>query len=319
MPNPTPADRLPPLDLLATFEAAARHLSFTRAAAERFVTQSAISRQMRALEDDLGVPLFTRGHRSLALTADGQRLFAACTGALAGLRGAVREIRHPRQREVLALTTTPGLAALWLIPRLTGFTREHPGIDVRLDATFENRNLAAEGFDVAIRYGKLGTMRGTPLFGEALMPVCSPRLLAAGDPPLRTPADLARHALLHMALEQEPGGAPIEWEPWLTAMGLAGLEPVARLSFTNYAEAITAAVAGHGVAMGRRPLVDGLLASGQLVAPFGTEAESLRGYVLVSDPAAAQRPAVRALVQWLVAQARPGSTVRAGGPTTPPG
>src|SRR5437868_3528708 len=180
-----PFDKLPPLDLVLSFETAARHLSFTKAAAERFVTQSAMSRQMRALEDELGVALFTRQHRALMLTADGQRLLAACTTALATLRGAVKDIRAPNRREVLALTTTPGFAALWLIPRLTAFTRAHPGIDVRLDATFERRNLSADGFDLAIRYVPTGGA-GRALFDEAMQPVCSPRLLRRGGPPLET-------------------------------------------------------------------------------------------------------------------------------------
>jgi LysR family glycine cleavage system transcriptional activator len=298
-----PPDRLPPLDLLASFEAAARHLSFTRAAGERFVTQSAMSRQMRALEDDLGVALFTRQHRALTLTPDGQRLFAACTGALGTLRGAVREIRAPNRREVLSLTTTPGFAALWLIPRLTGFTRAHPGIDVRLDATLENRNLAAEGFDLAIRYAKVGSANGVPLFEESMLPVCSPRLLAEVALPLRQPADLAHHTLLHIAMDNDGGGLPVEWEAWFTGWGLADLEPAARLSFTSYAEAIAAAVAGQGVALGRRPLVDALLASGQLVAPFEGQLASPRAYQLIIDTAARSRPAVRALEQWLLAEA----------------
>lgn len=298
-------DRLPSLDLLAAFEAAARHLSFTRAAAERFITQSAMSRQMRALEDELGVPLFTRGHRALTLTADGQRLLAACTTALGGLRGAVREIRAPQQREVLSLTTTPGFAALWLIPRLTAFTRAHAGIDVRLDATLDNRNLAADGFDLAIRYGKVGALRGAvKLFDEALQPVCSPRLVSELALPLRAPADLAHHTLLHLAMEADASGMPTEWEPWLSAWGLADLRPAARLSFSSYAEAIAAAVAGQGVALGRRPLVDALLASGQLVTPFDdARFASARAYQLIVEPAARLRPAVQALEQWLLAEA----------------
>lgn len=299
-----PADRLPPLDLLVAFEAAARHLSFTRAAEERFVTQSAMSRQMRALEDELGVALFTRGHRTLALTADGQRLLAACGSALGTLRGAVREIRAPQRREVLGLTTTPGFAALWLIPRLTAFTRAHPGIDVRLDATLENRTLGAEGFDLAIRYAKVhGVPGGMNLFAESMLPVCSPRLAAELALPLRRPADLARHTLLHTAMDSDVGGLPMEWQPWFAAWGLAELQPAALLSFTSYAEAIAAAVAGQGVALGRRPLVDALLAGGQLVTPFAGELASPRAYQLIVAPAARARPAVRAFEQWLLAQA----------------
>jgi LysR family transcriptional regulator, glycine cleavage system transcriptional activator len=296
-----PADRLPPLDLLASFEAAARHLSFTKAAAERFVTQSAMSRQMRALEDDLGTPLFRRRHRALVLTDAGMRLFAVCTAVLAQLRGTVRELRAPSQREVLALTTTPGLASFWLIPRLPSFTREHPGIDVRLDATFELRQLAAEGFDLAIRYTQADKVAGQRLFGESVLPVCSPKLLRRT--PLRRPEDLAQHTLLQL----EPsvtGGMPIEWEPWLQAMGLSGLEPVSRLSFSGYNELVAAALAGQGIALGRRPLVDALLREQRLVAPLPRSLATPRSYVLVVDPAARVRPAVLALEAWLIAQAR---------------
>ncbi len=293
-------DRLPPLNLLASFEAAARHLSFTKAAAERFVTQSAMSRQMRALEDDLGTPLFRRQHRALALTEPGTRLFAVCTAVLAQLRGSVRELRAPSQREVLALTTTPGLASFWLIPRLPAFTRAHPGIDVRLDAAFELRSLAAEGFDLAIRYARPEKVAGQRLFGESVLPVCSPKLLRRL--PLKRPEDLAQHTLLQL----EPsvsGGMPIEWEPWLQAIGLAALEPASRLSLSGYNELVAAAVAGQGVALGRRPLVDELLREGRLVAPLPRSVATPRSYILVVDPAARTRPAVRALESWLIAQA----------------
>jgi LysR family transcriptional regulator, glycine cleavage system transcriptional activator len=295
-----PPDRLPPLDLLASFEAAARHLSFTKAAAERFVTQSAMSRQMRALEDDLGTPLFRRQHRALVLTEAGSRLFAVCTAVLAQLRGTVRELRAPSQREVLALTTTPGLASFWLIPRLPAFTRAHPGIDVRLDASFELRQLAAEGFDLAIRYARPEKVAGQRLFGESVVPVCSPKLLARL--PLKRPEELAQHTLLQL----EPsvtGGMPIEWEPWLQAIGLPTLQPASRLSLSGYNELIAAAVAGHGVALGRRPLVDALLRERRLVAPLPRTLVTPRSYILVVDPAARTRPAVRALEAWLIAQA----------------
>jgi DNA-binding transcriptional LysR family regulator len=299
-----PLDRLPPLELLASFEAAARHLSFTRAAAERFVTQSAISRQMGALEDELGVLLFTRRHRALALTADGQRLLVACTTALTTLRGAMREIRAPHQREVLSLTTTPGFAALWLIPRLPAFTRAHAGIDVRLDATLDNRNLAADGFDLAVRYGKVGALVGSrKLFDELMQPVCSPGLLSELALPMRVPGDLARHTLLHLAMDDDTRDMPGEWSTWLTACGLADLRPRARLSFTSYAEAIAAAVAGQGIALGRRPLVDALLSSGQLVAPFDAPVASARAYQLIVDPASRARPAVQAFEAWLLDEA----------------
>jgi len=297
---PKPTDRLPPLDLLASFEAAARHLSFTKAAAERFVTQSAMSRQMRALEDDLGVALFRRRHRALALTEAGTRLFAVCSTVLAQLRGTVRELRAPALREVLSLTTTPGLASFWLIPRLPAFTRSHPGIDVRLDASFEKRNLAAEGFDIAIRYGPAKSLEGQPLFAEVSMPVCSPALLR--QLALKAPRDLERHTLLQLNASVT-GGVPIEWEPWLQSVGLSTLQPAARLTFSGYNEVIAAALAGQGVALGRRPLIDDLLRMRRLVTPFKGELDLQRAYAVVVEPAARSRPAVRALEAWLLSQA----------------
>jgi LysR family transcriptional regulator, glycine cleavage system transcriptional activator len=308
-----PVDRLPPLDLLAAFEASARHLSFTKAAAERFVTQSAMSRQMRALEEDLGCALFRRQHRALALTEAGARLLTSCTTVLALLRATVRELRAPARREVLALTTTPGLAAFWLIPRLPSFTRAHPGIDVRLDASFETRALAAEGFDMAIRYARAGAVQGDRLFDESALPVCSPALLRRTR--LALPEDLARHTLLQLNPGVGGSSTLLEWEPWLQAAGVPGLEPVARLSFSSYNDVITAALAGQGVAMGRRPVIDELLRRRRLVAPFERDLQTQRTYVLVVDPAAATRPAVQALQAWLLDQARaavPEPTIKAG-------
>jgi LysR family transcriptional regulator, glycine cleavage system transcriptional activator len=295
-----PADRLPPLDLLAAFEAAARQLSFTKAASERFVTQSAMSRQIRALEDELGVALFQRRHRALALTDEGARLYAVCSAVLAQLRATVRELRAPSRREVLSLTTTPGLASFWLIPRLPSFTRAHPGIDVRLDAAFEKRSLAADGFDIAIRYSRAAALEGQPLFRESALPVCSPGLLRRQ--PLAAPADLAEHTLLQLN-PTVTGGMPIEWEPWLQSVGLPALEPAARLTFSGYNELIAAALAGQGVAMGRRPLIDELLRKRALVAPLKDAMSTQRAYGLVVDAAARRRPAVRAFEQWLLEQA----------------
>jgi len=296
--------RLPPLDLLVSFEAVARHGSITLGAAERFVTQSAMSRQIQALEDALGTPLFERRHRALRLTDAGRRLLAASTAALAPLREAVAAIRAPAARAPLAVTTTPSFAALWLIPRLAGFTREHPGMDVRLDASFVQRDLGREGFDLAVRYGPVAGAEGERLFGEAVVPVCSPTLLRRrGGPPLATPADLAGHTLLQVA-SPDGAGMPVEWEPWLLALGLASVQPAAQLTFSSYNEAIAAAVAGQGVALGRRPLIDALLKKRQLVVPFGQATTTARAYFLVRAPGTAQRPEAAALAQWLRTQAR---------------
>jgi DNA-binding transcriptional LysR family regulator len=294
--------RLPPLDLFLSFDAAARHLSFTLAGAERFVTQSAISRQIRALEQELGVALFRRQHRSLALTEDGQRLHAACRAALAQLREAVGQLRAPR-REVLSVSTTPGVAALWLIPRLPGFTTANPGVDVRIDATIERRDLAADGIDLAIRYARVGSTQGSPLFEETTSPVCSPKLLRRANPPLRKPADLRRHTLLR-SLAPPSVGMQTDWGNWLRTVGLPDLQPASVLSFNSYADAITAAIAGQGVALGRHPLVDGLIREGRLVTPIKDRGASTHGYFLLVEPGAGDRPAVRALERWVLEQAK---------------
>ena len=299
----SPNRRLPSLDRLAVFDAAARHLSFTQAATERFLTQSAVSRQVAALETELGLLLFRRGHRRLELTDDGRRLALAVAAAIAGVRQAVDAIRAPRRREVLAVTTTPGLASLWLIPRLSDFVTAHPGIDVRIDATLAARSLAADGFDLAIRYMPLDGAAGVALFRESVQPMCAPALLARGRPPLKTAADLHAHTLLQM---ETPAGSgmPLEWQTWLQAAGVGGLEPAAILTFTHYDAAVAAAVAGQGVVLGRRPLVDALLRKRALVAPFKGTTASARGYAVVVERAAARKPAVQALAQWLLEQAR---------------
>jgi LysR family glycine cleavage system transcriptional activator len=294
-------ERLPPLDLLGAFEAAARHLSFTKAGTERFVTQSAISRQIIALEEDLGVALFVRRHRSLALTDDGRRLYETCTGMLAQLRSTVAQIRAPATRQVLALTTSPAIASLWLIPRLPLFIAEQPGIDVRIDATVTRRDLAADGFDLSIRAARAGSHIGTPLGGESIQPVCCPQLARDRTRPLKTPSDLRLHTLLQVTIPPATN-MPLEWDPWLQAVGLADLRPAATLSFSNYDEAIMAALTGQGVALGRWPLIDSLLKSRKLVAPFKKRVASPRAYFLQVAPAARAKPAVQAFERWLLKQ-----------------
>jgi DNA-binding transcriptional LysR family regulator len=294
--------RLPNAEFLLTFDAAARHLSFTRAAEERFVTQSAVSRQIRALEDDLGVALFERRHRALALTAEGVQLARACRAAVEQLQQTVGQLRGASLRRVVTITTTPGLAALWLIPRLAGFTSLHPDVDVRIDASFERRDLERDGIEIAIRYGRVDAPSGPLLFEESALPVCSPALLQGG-PPLARPEDLARHTLLR--LEDRAAGGPLqEWEPWLTASGVPGLQPRAILTFSNYDAVISAASHGQGVALGRRPLVDDLLREGRLVAPLEGGMATPRAYFVQVRDDARRRREVCGCERWLLAQAR---------------
>ncbi len=296
-------ERLPPPDLLVGFEAAARHLSFTKAAAERFVTQSAVSRQVAQLEALLGVKLFERRHRALALTPEGRQLADTVAQALALLHGTVERIRAQPRRELLSLTTTPGLASLWLIPRLADFLAAHPGVDVRIDATLELRELQRDGIDLAIRYGPVQGLAGDPLFDETLQPVCAPALARDRRRPLRAPADLRRHTLLQIVSSVGGKEMPNEWPSWFAAVGAAEVEPAALMSFSAYDAAVAAAVAGQGVLLGRRPLVDALLARGELVTPFPDGLVSARGYVVMLAPGAEARPGVRQFRDWLLAQA----------------
>lgn len=307
--NARTAERLPSLDLLKGFEAAARLLSFTRAGAELHLTQSAVSRQIRELEEQLGAALFERRHRALALTEAGRQLYSAAAQVLATMREATGRLRAARAQRVLSVTTSTTFAAMWLVPRLAGFTRDNPGVDVRVSASTRMEDLERAGFDVALRYGTPeaagpGALR---LFGERVFPVCSPKLLQSrrGDKrrALARPADLAGYVLLHI---DDPEGAwPwMAWRTWLEVAGMPNLRPAGNLRFTNYSEVVQAAIAAQGVALGRSPLVREALRAGKLVAPFGVAGESSRAYYLVMARNAAERPEVRRFAEWVKREAK---------------
>lgn len=289
---------LPPLDLLVGFEAAARHLSFTKAGEELYLTQSAVSRQIKDLEDHLGVALFQRRHRALALTPEGQQFYAAAAQVLVMMRAATDQLRRRTGRQAIALTTTHSFAALWLIPRLAGFTRAHPDADVRITADTRVQDLERDGLDIAIRHGppSLAGPNAVRLFGERVFPVCSPKLLK--KKPLKAPADLRHHVLLQY--DDPDGRHPwLHWKTWLEVAGIADLRPAGSLSFSGYEQIIPAALAGHGVALGRTPLVRDLLASKELVAPFKSSADPARAYFAIVSRRAEGRPEVRDFLAWL--------------------
>jgi DNA-binding transcriptional LysR family regulator len=293
---------LPSLDLVRGFDAAARHLSFTKAAAELFLTQSAISRQIKALEEQLGVALFQRRHRALALTESGRHFHQAVGDALRVLQEAAVRIRGPGARR-LTLSTTIGFASLWLIPRLNDFRARHPDIDIRIDANNRLIDLAREEVDVAIRYctPQLAPPGAQRLFGEQVIVVCNPRLVER--PGLTAPADLARHVLLHY--DRLDGVAPWStWPVWLEVQGVPGLKPAGSVSFTAFDHMIQAAIDGQGVALAPSPLVRRLLAEGRLVAPLKAVTGSARAYYLLVEPGAAARPHVRQFVDWMQKQAQ---------------
>jgi LysR family transcriptional regulator, glycine cleavage system transcriptional activator len=295
--------RLPALDLLLGFEAAARHLSFTKAGEELYLTQSAVSRQIKELESQLGVPLFERRHRALALTAGGQQFYAVASQVITTMRAATERLRTQAGRaRPLSVTTTNSFAALWLIPRLAGFTRANPGIDVRITADTRVQDLERDGLDIAIRHGpaSLAGANALRLFGERVFPVCSPKLLR--KKPLRKPEDLKNHVLLQY--DDPDGRHPwLHWKTWLEVAGVADLRPAATLAFSGYEQIIPAAVAGHGVALGRSPLVKDLIANGALAAPFKSKADPARAYFVIVSKNAAGRREVSEFVRWLQAEA----------------
>lgn len=314
---------LPPLDQLEAFEAAARHLSFTKAGDELALTQSAVSRQIAALEAFYGVPLFQRLHRALRLSAEGQLLQGAVVEVLQRLHLASASLRGERRVKAVVVTTTAGFAGLWLIPRLAGFTSSRPDVDVRISASNALVNLERDGVDVAIRYHTLegAGADGQRLFGDSFVPVCSPRLLLDAARPLKTPEDLRLHCLLHMDYEPGPDRELLEWPPWLRAMRLEGLEPASVLHFSHYDQLVQAAVSGQGVALGRLPLIADLLRQRKLVLPFKKSVMSPRAYYVLQSQASRRKPEVLEFLDWLRAEAHaadaptaraPGSAGRAG-------
>lgn len=296
-------DPLPPLDALRTFVVAARELNFTRAAAALYVTQSAVSKQIRVLEEALGVALFERRHRALQLTEAGATLYRAADEAFANLRDTARRLMGGDEPAV-TLTTTPALASLWLIPRLAEFSRANPGIDVRISTDTRVVDLDRGSYDVAIRSlpDTAAPERGRRLFGEVVLVVCSPHLAAEAHRPLGVPGDLARHTLL--AYEDDRAKRPwLGWPMLLEVLGVPGLRPAATISFTQYDQLLRAAIEGQGVAIANLGLVRDALADGRLVAPFAQRLATPRAYYLVAGGDALRRPAVARFCDWVLAQA----------------
>jgi len=218
------------------------------------------------------------------------------------MRAATDRLRAQTGRKALAVTTTHSFAALWLIPRLAGFTRDHPGVDVRITADTKVQDLERDGLDLALRHGpaSLAGPNAIRLFGEKVFPVCSPKLLK--KKPLAVPADLRNHVLLQYD-DPDVRHPWLHWKTWLEVERIADLKPAGTLSFSGYEQIIPAAVAGHGVALGRSPLVKDLIADGELVAPFKSQADPARAYFAIVAKNAAARPEVAAFVEWLKTEA----------------
>ena len=297
--------RLPPLNALRAFEAAARHLSLSRAADELSVTPAAVSHQIRTLEDHLGVPLFRRDGRSLLLTDAGQACLPGIREGFERLSSAIDEIDSLGMAGVLTVSVAPSFAAKWLVPRLDRFLETMPGADVRIDVSSGPLDFEREDVDVAIRFGD-GVHPGLQvdkLFHEMVFPVCSPELLK-GAKPLREPRDLLQFTLIHLDWEAQGAVWP-NWRMWMQAAGVKDFNDTRGLHFSQTSLALQAALDGHGVALGETTLAAHDIASGRLVKPFELSLRSPAqfGYHLITRRDSSDRPMTKAFRNWILVEA----------------
>ena len=298
------AKRIPrlSLDLLRGFRAAARHLNFTRAAQELFVTQPAISREIRTLEEQLGTPLFKRGSRALELTEAGREMYRAVDEALNLIDAATERVIKPARR--LAVTSPVPLASMWLVPRLPRFTRFHPDVELRIAASNDTQDLAREQLDVAIRHvvkDNPAPSSGQVLFQHLTFPVIAPSLLRKR--PLAKAEDLADHVMLYFdtSSDRRPWH---DWQWWLDSVKLGHIRPAGSLRFSHYDQVVQAAIEGSGVALGRLPHLAEQLRDGSLVAPLGPASVVPVGRFYVVTAPSAPADVVSAFVAWLHDEAK---------------
>ncbi|NMG43105.1 transcriptional regulator GcvA [Aromatoleum toluvorans] len=310
--------RLPGLTLLRTFESAARHLSFKQAAAELCVTPAAVSQHIKALEDWLGVPLFRRMTRALALTEHGRAMLPKVREGFDCFAAAVESTRQAIAGP-LTVIAPPSFASHWLVPHLASFTSAHPEVELQLSSTADTVDRAGQAAIVAAlavdprdAESRVAILYGTghypgrvvdKLFSPDYVPVCAPALLR-GDNALREPADLARHVLIHddTLRDAGPGIARSGWGLWLERAGVAGVDAKRGPRFANAALALAAVLAGQGVTLASRSLITSRVAEGSLAIPFDIPLPSPFAYYLVMHEAIAQRPAVAAFRAWLTAE-----------------
>jgi len=289
------ARKVPPLKSLRAFEAAGRHLSFTRAADELFVTQAAISHQIKSLEDFLGMPLFIRRNRKLLLTDEGQNYWPKIRDLFESLTAATEQLKSQVAGGPLTVSVVPTFATSWLIPRLSKFNKTYPEIEVRLKASDETVDFLQEDVDLAIYYeiGNYPGLHSVTLLSEKLTPLCAPSLLE-GEQPLTSPRDLKYHNMLH---DFSTG----DWHKWLKIAGVKGIDLSHGSVFSHSSMVLQAAIFGQGVAMGHIVLSQAEIAAGRLVQPFELMMDSDLSYDVVCPIESADRPKVKAFIDWLVA------------------
>jgi LysR family glycine cleavage system transcriptional activator len=294
---------LPSLNALRAFEAAGRHLSFSKAAEELHVTPAAVGHQVKALENDLGAILFARLNRALQLTPAGQSLLPGLSEVFYRVTEVVETFRRRDANRPLTVSMPPSFGAAWVMPRLERFRARHPDIDIRLDADNRVVDLVHDDVDVGLRYG-LGDypgMRVDTLLSEEVFPVCSPRLLE-GPHPLRTLDDLRWHTLVHVDGYVQDDYWP-DWTMWLHSAGIGDIEVRRGLRFSHTSLALQAAVAGQGVVLGSRVLAGNYLAAGRLVRPFAHGKRMSFAYYMVCPEALADEPRIAAFREWIIDEA----------------
>ncbi len=291
---------LPALAQLHTFEAVSRRKSFTGAADELCLTQSAVSRQIKALEDNLGQRLFRRKHRAIELTPEGDRLFQAVTRGLDEIAQCVGDLRAANETPQITVSASVAFSYYWLMPRLKHFTERYPDIDLRLLATDQQADLPQGDVDIAVLYGA-GDWSGVEtrrLFGERVYPVCSPGYVQ-DHPELLRPSDLLDQTLLHL----EGGGniwGAVDWQVWLARQGVIG-QPVRRgIRLNSYPMVLQGAEAGRGIALGWSYITDAMLADGRLVCPVGAPLETQSSYYIGASSERAANPDVYRFFQWIM-------------------
>ncbi len=298
-------DRLPPLNALRAFEAAARRLSFTKAAEELNVTPGAISQQIRQLEDFAGTPLFKRTGRSVLLTDAAQACLPLVREAFDQIGEAGRIMRAPARRGRVMVSSAPSFAAKWLAPKLEGFHQAHPGIEAWVSADMALTDFNTADADIAIRYGtgNYEGLKAEKLLDETVLPVCSPQLLEGADA-IRKPEDLARHTLIHDESPENDPSCP-DWSSWLAARGVKGVDGGRGPRFNQAVLVIEAATAGRGVALAKRAIAQADLDAGRLVAPFADGSTEIDfAYWIVWPKGRHLSPDVRAFIGWVREEAQ---------------
>ena len=290
--------RLPPLNSLRVFEAAARHLSFTRAAEELFVTQAAVSHQIKALEEFLGLKLIRRRNRSLLLTEEGQSYFLDIKEIFSSLSEATDKVLERSAKGALTISLPPSFAIQWLVPRLSDFNNQEPDIDVRIKAVDMDEGSLTEDVDVAIYYGRGNWpgLRVELLYQEQLLPLCSPQVLL-NEKPLSTIDDLRFHTLLHDTSRKD-------WKSFVKQFNLEGMNVNHGPIFSHSTMVLQAAAHGQGIALGNNVLAQPELDAGRLVAPFEELLVSKNAFYLVCSEKQADTGRIATFREWILSKAR---------------